>query len=464
MTHPRDNHRRDSQPLLRRRRQGSASCDLARAGAVVAALILAAPGHAEVIRLTCDEVVARALAVSHAADAASHQTAAAAAATAAADAARLPVVTVGATVAERSSVPEYRLPLTLDGQPGPLLMPDIRTTFAASLAGQQTLYAGGAIRASRRAAREDLRAGEASQEVTSAEVRLQARTSYWDAVDAEARLEAARSARSRADRVVVDAQALLDAGMAVRADLLAAQERAASARLTVIRTESAAAIARARLASLLHLTARDVFEFADAPISKLPPQPAPLADLQRSATARPELAEVDARLAALASRETLSLAAIRPAVSLAAQWDLGRPNSRYFPLTDEWNDSWSVGLAATWKLFDGGRAAADAAAARATARALASSGEELRRAIDFEVEASRRRLTDALAAVEAADAAVAAASARQSAAAERMAAGLATMVEVLDAEAALAAAEQSGIEVRAGAWLAAAALDRAVGR
>ncbi|OYV88937.1 MAG: hypothetical protein B7Z68_12630, partial [Acidobacteria bacterium 21-70-11] len=90
--------------------------------------------------------------------------------------------------------------------------------------------------------------------------------------------------------------------------------------------------------------------------------------------------------------------------------------------------------------------------------------DELARRIALEVETGRRNLESALAAVSAADDARAAARERETAARERHAAGLAAMVEILDAEAQLAGAEQQQIDVRAAAWLADAALDRAVGR
>jgi outer membrane protein TolC len=64
----------------------------------------------------------------------------------------------------------------------------------------------------------------------------------------------------------------------------------------------------------------------------------------------------------------------------------------------------------------------------------------------------------------AADAARAAAAAREAASRERFQAGVAIMADVLDAQSNLTAAETTQINARAAAWLAAATLDRVVGR
>jgi outer membrane protein len=284
-------------------------------------------------------------------------------------------------------------------------------------------------------------------------------------VRAEASLDAAAAAEERALRLLTDTQALLDAGMAVKADVLAAQARVASAHVAVVRAQTRRLSARSRLRSLLHVQADDAIELADRLALTLPDPPAPLADLQASALAgRPELAAAAAQLGALAERERLAAAPARPEVALEAAWEYSRPNIRYFPLEDEWNDSWSVGVVAGWTLFDGGRSRADTRTAEAERRAAASQRDELARSIALEVEVSRQELASALATVDAADAARSAADERERASRERLAAGMAPMVEVLDAQSELAAAEQQQIDTRATAWIAAAYLGRAVGK
>jgi len=428
------------------------------------ALVIVVPGIAcgEQIRLDADEAARRAVEASSAAAAAAARLAIASAGVDSSDATRLPIVSATASVTQRSSVPEFGIP-TSPGGGVTLIYPNIPTAYAAGLRADQTIYAGGAIDAARSAARADRTAAAAQRDRVLADLRLAGRLTYWESVRARASVVAAQANEARSRRLLDDTLALFSAGMAVRADVLAAEERTASARVAVVRAEAATAEAEAQLRSLLALGPDDDIVPTDTITGQLPPSPPPLAELtERALAGRPELAALGAQRDAAAMRELLAGAPSRPTLGLSAQWELSRPNSRYFPLADEWHDTWSVGLTSQWRLFDGGKSRADVGAARALRGALGRDLEEATRLVRLEVEVSHRELTAALATVEAADSARAAADERDRAANERFGAGLAAMTEILDARAALALAEQQQISSRAAAWMAAARIQRAI--
>jgi outer membrane protein len=431
----------------------------------IVAPLLAGPASAQTVRLTAEAAAARAVEVSHLAAAAGARLSASQETVKAADAAALPSLLASATVTQRSSAPEFAAPINGPLQPAVVLFPDITTTYGAGLRLQQALYAGGGISGLRAAARHDAEASAAGSAQTVADLRLAAQLAYWETVRSAANVEVARANRERAQRLLADTRALLDAGMAVKADVLAADERIASARLDVIVAESSAGNALTQLRSLLKLDGATQVELADS-LTGPPPSPVgTIEELQGQALARrPEIVASVAQIAALRSRQELARAEARPSLGAVAQWEYSRPNQRYFPQTDTWNDSWSVGLLGSWTLFDGGKARADIATSEFAQRAAVQEREELQRRILLEVETERRNLASALAAVVAADAAHAAGVEREKAARERHAAGLAPMVEILDAEAQLASAEQRRVDARAGSWMAAAALARAVGQ
>jgi len=253
--------------------------------------------------------------------------------------------------------------------------------------------------------------------------------------------------------------------MAVRADVFAARERIASARLQVVVARAQADDAIAQLASLLQLDPGDTVELADSLAGPLPPRPASANELTEFAlAARPELAGAAEQIAALRALRDVAGAPARPSVGAAAQFDYSLPSMRYFPVQEELKESWSVGLQASWTLFDGGRARSDVAAAEFNERAALRDRQELARRVRLEVENGRRNLESALASVDAADAAHAAAVERETAAKERHAAGLSLMADILDAQEQLAAAEQQRVNARAGSWIAASTLARAAGQ
>ncbi len=436
------------------------------AAAAVAALAAAGVAGAATVKLTVEAAVARAVQVSHAVAAADARVAAANETVKSADASTLPSVSLGASVARRSSVPEFKVPINNPPLPPTFLVifPDITTTYGTSLQLQQPLYAGGAIDGQREAMRSDARASAASRAASVADLRLAAQLAYWEAVRGAASVDVARAEEERARRLLDDTQALFAAGMAVRADVLAADERAASSHVQLIVSRARADNALAELRSLLQLDPADEIELSASLTGPLPPQPPATRELQDSALAkRPELAASSAQIAALRSFEEVASAPARPAVAAVAQVDYSRPNQRYVPPTDQWQTSWAVGLQATWSLFDGGRARSDTATAKFNEHAAAKDRDELIRRILLDVENGRRTLESALAAVESADAARALAVEREKEATERHAAGLAPMVDILDAQSQLAAAEQQWVNARAGAWQAAAALERTVG-
>ena len=427
--------------------------------------LVTVPVAAETIKLTAEAVAARAVEVSHVAAGAAARLSASREIVNAADAAALPSLSLSASLAQRSSVPEFAAPINGPLQPPLVLNPDITTTYGTGLRLQQALYSGGAITGQREATRHDSDASAANHALTVAELRLNGQLAYWDAVRAAASVAVARSQAERAKRLLDDTQALLDAGMAVNADLLAAKERIASAHVQLIVAETAAANAIAALRSLLQIGPADGIELADSLAGPLPALPVASDELQKQALARrPELAASAAQIGALRSRQDVAGAQARPSVGAVAQFDYSRPNARYFPQQDQWNDSWSLGLLASWTLFDGGKARADTATVQFTERAAVQDRDELTRRILLEVENNRRNLDSALAAVVAADAARAAGVEREKDALERHASGLAPMVEILDAQSQLAAAEQQQINARAASWFAAAVLARAIGQ
>lgn len=434
---------------------------------VAAAIVLTLAGSPATARqepLTEDAAVRRALAVSATVAAAEADLAAAAARLDAADAARRPLVAASATASRLSSVPEFKAPLAGPGQPPVTIFPDIRNQFSLAVSLSQALYTGGAVTAERQAAAREKGAARAAVQSARATVSLETSVTYWSTVAASKRRQAATARGDRAQRLVDDVDALVRAGLATRTDLLSAQAQLAAAKLALVHAEADLQDATAALASLLQVdpaAARPTPEPPDG----LPQRPASVGELQSEARAtQPELDVAAQRVAALEARQATALAAGRPTVAASVQVDESRPNHRYLPLADEWNDTWSVGISAGWTLWDGGRTRARVATSRSLYRAAVARLDELQRRIDLRVVQARQSLLSALATVTAATASLRAASAREAAVRDSYDEGMASISDVLAAQAELAAAESELATSRAGAWIAKARLDEVLGR
>jgi outer membrane protein len=433
--------------------------------AIFPTLFLAIPAWAQTVRLDGETSARLALEASTLTLAAADRVEATQSAVKAADASRMPVISANADVVQRSAIPEFGVPSEDPSQPPFILFPNIENTYSADLRLSQPIYTGGFITANREAARLEKSAATSSQSLTALDLAYAARLRYWSAVAATASVDVAEAQLKRTQRLLDDAQALREAGMAVNADVYAAEARSAAAEVDVIRAETGEHTAVTALRSLLGLDPENVVVLANTTIDEVPPEPPALAELQADALEkRPELMITDSRIQGLGARARATNAARMPTVGLSAHWRYARPNQRYLPPVDEANDSWGVALGASWQFFDGNRTKAQVAMVNAEQRALQADRGELERRVLLEVETARLELRSALEAVSAADASATAAQAWEEASSERYAAGLALVSELLDAQADLTSAEVAQVKTRVSAWMAEATLRRAVGR
>ena len=423
------------------------------------------PVWAQTVRLDAETSARMAIQASQLTVSAADRVEASTSAVEAADAARLPVLSANADVVQRSAIPEFGVATDDPSEPVFILFPNIESTYSADLRLSQPIYTGGSIAANREAARLDQSAATWSQSLTALDLSYMARTHYWSAVAAAASVDVAAAQVTRTRRLLDDARALRDAGMAVNADVFAAEARTASAEVDLIRAETEEEKALAALRSLLGVEPTAAVVLADTETDEVPEAPPELEFLRTEALEkRPELMVTDARIQGLGARAKAANAARIPSVGLAAHWRYARPNERYLPPVDEANDSWGISLAASWRFFDGNRTKAQVATVNAEQSALRADRGELERQILLDVETARLELRAALEAVGAADASAAAAEAWEEASSERYSAGLAMLSELLDAQADLTAAEVAQVKTRVSAWMAEATLRRAVGR
>jgi len=123
-----------------------------------------------------------------------------------------------------------------------------------------------------------------------------------------------------------------------------------------------------------------------------------------------------------------------------------------------------VGVAATWSLWDGGRARADATLASSVAAATQERLAEFDSIVVLEIRQRMLEIDSGHAAVAAADDTVRAAAEARRVVAERYRAGVISQTEVLDSDVALLEAELDRTRAMAGVRFAEARLARALGR
>jgi outer membrane protein TolC len=435
--------------------------------AITLALLLAAPAprawaQEPALRLTLEQAIAQGVQNSLRLAEFQARVDSATAAEAGRRAADRPVVALHGGYTRTNHVEEFVI--AAPGQPARVLYPDAPDNYRARLDLNWPIYSGGRVDALERAARAEREAAGEDLAAARADLRLELTRAFWALVTASESEQVLARALESMDAHVADLRSRLEQGLIPPNELLSAEAQRSRQRLLAIDARNTRGIVEADLRRLLGI---DTLERID-PRPPAGPPPAVSAEdpglFDQARASRPERRALDDRAEAARAREAAAAAGRLPHLAVNGGYDYARPNPRIFPRAAEWQDSWDVSLNATWTLWDGGRRRAEQAEAAAGTRAVAARAAEFDRQLVFEIRQRALEAESSRAAIEAAEDGVRAAVEARRVLGERFKAGVATSTEVLDAETAVLQAELDRTRAVAGARLAIARLDRAVGR
>lgn len=437
---------------------------------ITAALMLCAVGQIAAQgpptqRLTLDDALSKAAETSHRLAEARARESAAQAGVAVRESAERPTVTATAGYTRTNHV----LPFSVPSPSGiPLLVyPDVPNNYSTRLEMRWPIYTGGRTDALERAARAEAEAVGAERQTAQADLRLEVTRVYWALVTAKASLDVLEQGVARSQAHVTDANQRFMAGLVPPNEVSSAAAQEARARMLAIEARTQRDVTSAELARLIGVGPDQPLEpTADLARSEAPAnQPLNVGPLVESArAARQERRVLQQRVAAADAQREAAAAGRMPTVQFLGGVDYARPNPKIFPRADVAQDSWDVGVGATWSLWDGGRTVAEVAQARAVSQAASERLAEFDSQLSVEVRQRALELESAAAAVAAAMSGVTAAADARRVVDERYQAGVIAGVEVLDAEYALLQAQLDLTRAQAGVRLAEAQLTRALGR
>ena len=428
----------------------------------------APPAEAGVLRLTVEAAVARAIAASPRLARLSALEAAAEAQARGARADRWPQVDLGAGYTRRSEVPELAIfaPTNNPAQPVEriVVFPNIQDNWRLRAGLALPIWTGGRIggqieaaEQGRTAAGEDLRGGRA-------DLVLETQNAYWSLVTARDSVRVLQESIKAYDAHLADARNRERFGMAARNEVLAVLVERDRVELERLRAEAGADIAEANLHRLLDLPPLARIEPAEPLEASATPRPDVEALVAEAQAGRAERKALVARTAAADAVAGAERGARLPQVALTGGYTYANPNRDIVPPTADWTDTWDVGVGLSWNVFDGGRRSANEARARAQADAARQQLRELDRAIRLEVTERALELRTAFAQLAVAERSVESAAESRRVAGDRYREGVIPSSELLDAEVAHERAALARTEALAVLRLAAAGLDRAVGR
>ena len=326
---------------------------------------------------------------------------------------------------------------------------------------QYPLYSGGRIEAQIAFAEANVKGAEAALERVKQQVIFSVRQAYYQLLLAQSGLDVAdRSVAQAAENLRV-ARARVAAGASPRFDEVQAEVAVAQARQSQVRSRNAIAQATQGLNALINLPLNTPPRLRDA-LAVRPVGPSVDALIAGALEARPEFAELRARQAAAQAGIALAESGAKPTVAVNAATSYGNSSAGFVPSTGV-SSTWSLTLAATLNLFDGGLTKERIQEARLRLEQLRASEAQQHQAVELEVRQAFLNLRSVAEELAGADAVVTQAAEALRIANVRFQSGVGTNLEVLTAQTTASQAEAARVQALFNYNVARATLERAVG-
>ncbi len=345
------------------------------------------------------------------------------------------------------------------GEPMVLQM-GLANNYFAQVTAEQVLFAGGAMHQARRATKDFHSASVEGVRFAEHQAAYTAEQLFYGVVMARQAAEVTQQAQQMVDAYAVTLGNLVEAGVAAKADLLAAQAQASQAKLDAMKAAHGARLAEATLKATLRLPMDEPLELVVDPDypSTLPAERARLLD--QALRRRPELGQLGYTLDGMDHLASAAWASWLPAVVVQGNLSWRNPN---MALEQEWYRSADLTVAASWTLWDRGQGMLGHKAAKANWAQLRAQREQLERMLEVEVQMSLTSFDESLAQLE-----VARVGLQQSEEAlrleqDRFEHGMVNNTELLAAQTALSGARLAVLQAETGIHLAHASLRKAVG-
>ncbi|MTJ31078.1 TolC family protein [Aphanizomenon sp. UHCC 0183] len=312
--------------------------------------------------------------------------------------------------------------LTVDDAPS-------NTVFSGTAQIRYDLYTSGRRNAAIKEAQERIRVQELDVERQSEEIRLNVARAYYDLQQADENVRISQSAVTNAQASLKDAVALERAGVGTRFDVLRSQVNLANSQQDLTSSFSQQQIARRKLAPLLNLSQSASISAGD-PVKLAGLWQHPLEQsIVLAYQNRPELQQNLAQRNISEAQRKQALAALGPQVSLVGRYNL----LDQFDDDTSVSDGYSLGVQATFSLYDGGAAKARAAQSKTNIAIAETQFSEQRNQIRFQVEQAYSTQTSNLENVQTSNVALEQAKESLRLARLRFQAGVGTQTDVINA-------------------------------
>lgn len=294
---------------------------------------------------------------------------------------------------------------------------------------------------------------------TALELERQVRVAFFSAQAGEALVQVTESALESAQTHLRQAEAAVRIGTRPDIDVAQAKSLAASQKVALLKAKNDAMLLKAALLRTMGLEAAPVFTLAASQVEPVEAESEPIEALvESSVKARPDIAALDAQIAAQELRVKSAWGAFFPTLGVQAQ---GTLQSRTL---ESVTPNLSVAATLSWRGFEASATFAQHDAAQAQLRQLLAQRDDVKQGVRLAIEQSYFTVQMASEAVGAAREAKVAAEEQLRLAEGRYQAGAGSIIELSDAQAQAAVARGQVVQAELDLSSARVNLNAALGR
>ncbi len=325
---------------------------------------------------------------------------------------------------------------------------------------EQVLFAGGALYQGYQASKDFHRASRHQLRSARQNAAFNTAQGYYQLILARDAARVSEEALDTVSAYVKDLENLVEAGVASRADLMAAQAKESKSRLEAIRARHGADLAELAFKVALGIPRDEPLELEMDERWEVD-----LADTRDDLVAqarsrRPDLAMLDANLSAMRHLTKATWASWLPSLVIMGNLNWRNPN---YSLEPVWYRSADLTVAASWNVWDRGVALEKSRATRAAMLQLQHQRDLAAEMMDVELESALASFDEAVKEIEVARVGLAQAEEAYRLEHERFKYGMVNNVQLLSAQSALAGAKLSLLQAEAQMRISYAALRKAAG-
>jgi len=265
----------------------------------------------------------------------------------------LPRLTLGASYTRLSDVPPFEINLPIF--PNPIRVQDvILNNYNVKLSFQQPLFTGFRLSSIRNAAELNSRATQIDYSKDANETALNIYNAFWNYYKAQKVLALVDENLKLLEIHLADTKKFLENGLVTKNDYLKLEVQYANSKLMRIESENNFKMAQASLNKTLGFALSDQTEISAEEIN-VSMNNITFDELKKEAIEnREELKSTQLRINAGEKSLTAAQSTWYPSVYMFGDFYYSRPNQRIMPAKDKFEDTWDVGIALNWDLWNWG--------------------------------------------------------------------------------------------------------------